>query len=76
MTEVRQGPTPRVRFREVSVKRELSVFSLITAFYLIYIVVFLPQDFFFFSISETSCGENTSNDTETSGCPKYSVCAR
>ena len=25
MTEVRQGPTPRVRFREVSVKRELTV---------------------------------------------------
>ena len=27
MTEVRQGTTPRVRFREVSVKRELNVFS-------------------------------------------------
>ena len=25
MTEVQQGPTPRVRFREVSVKRELTV---------------------------------------------------
>ena len=25
MTEVRQGPTPHVRFREVSVKRELTV---------------------------------------------------
>ena len=25
MTEVRQGPTPRVRFNEVSVKRELTV---------------------------------------------------
>ena len=25
MTEVRQGPTPRVRFREVSIKRELTV---------------------------------------------------
>ena len=27
MTEVRQRPTPRVRFREVSVKRELTVYS-------------------------------------------------
>ena len=27
MTEVRQGPTPRVRFREVSVKREWTVLT-------------------------------------------------
>ena len=32
MTEVRQGPTPRVRFREVSVKRDLTVYGFIFCF--------------------------------------------
>ena len=29
MTEVQQGPTPRVYFNEVSVKRELTVYGFI-----------------------------------------------
>ena len=39
MTEVRQGPTPRVRFREVSVKSELTVAT--------YSVCFAPKKYFF-----------------------------
>ena len=34
MTEVRHGPTPRVRFREVSVKRELTVHNVISVQYI------------------------------------------
>ena len=76
MTEVRQGPTPRVRFREVSVKRELAVFSFITAFYLIYIVVFLPQDYYFFLSVKLLVGKILQMTWKPVDILTYYVCAR